>query len=533
MEPVARIPTVPPAIRAAGDDRGVAYNFLASDRDQQYLMPPSVRDWLPEGHLAWFVLDVVGALDLSAFHGRYRPDGRGGAAYDPAVMVALLVYAYCVGDRSSRLVERRLAEDVAYRVVAANAVPDHATVARFRADHEEALGGLFSQVLSMCAAAGLVRVGVVALDGTKVEAAAAMAADKDDGRLRRAMEAEARRIIEEAKALDAAEDELYGEARGDELPPELADRSERLKRLRAARERLDAAQAERDAADAEQAARDAARRAAGRRTPGPKPKKDPSQKPLLVNTTDPDSRLMKVPGGFAQAYNAQAVATAEQVLVAAELTTAGVDVDQLEPMLAVAVANLEAAGVEEPVGMLLADAGYRSADNAGLDTGTELLIATGKARHLPTEAPAPSSRPGRRLRAGGDRARRAHRRRVRAGRSGRARREGSRHGDRPVALPRPRPSRRLAPRWRRRPATPSSPPRRPATWARSPHRRPPGDGGTPRHRGGPCPLPQAGGDHRAGVRPDQAERRVPALLATGPGGLRLRVEAGRSRPQSD
>lgn len=367
----------------------MGYNFRSADRDQQYLMPPSVRDWLPEGHLAWFVLDVVGELDLSAFEARYRPDGRGGAAYEPATMVALLLYAYCVGDRSSRLIERRLAEDVAYRVVAANTVPDHATVARFRAGHEDALAGLFTQVLSLCAAAGLVRVGVVALDGTKVEAAAATSANADGDRLRRALEGEARRILEEAEATDAAEDELYGDARGDELPPELADRSSRLRRLRAAKERLDAAQAERDATSAERAAKDAARGESGRRRPGRKPKADPARKPLLVNTTDPDSRLMKVPGGFAQAYNAQAVADEGQVLVAAELSTAGVDVGQLGPMLDAALASLVAAGVGDAVGTLLADAGYWSTGNACLDTDTDLLIATGKARDLPTEAPAP------------------------------------------------------------------------------------------------------------------------------------------------
>ena len=200
-----------------------------------------MAEWLPSGHLAWFVLDVVEQLDLEAFRARYRVDGRGGAAYDPAVMVAVLIYAYCVGERSSRRIERRLVEDVAYRVVAANAQPDHATLARFRADHEAAIEELFGQVLALCVAAGLVKVGVVALDGTKIEAAAAMAANMDEARLDKAMRAEARRILAEAAEVDAAEDEAFGDARGDELPPELADRSRRLERLREAKARLDEA----------------------------------------------------------------------------------------------------------------------------------------------------------------------------------------------------------------------------------------------------------------------------------------------------
>ena len=355
-------------------------------RDQLLLMPPSVAEWLPEGHLAWFVLDVVEQLDLSGFRARYRVDGRGGAAYDPAVMVAVLVYGYCLGDRSSRRIERRLVEDVAYRVVAANAQPDHATIARFRADHETAIEDLFGQVLALCVAAGLVKVGVVALDGTKMEAAAAKAANLDDERLRQAMRAEARRILEEAKAVDAAEDEQFGEARGDELPPELADRSRRLVRLRQAKARLDEAQAERDAREAATAAKREADAAAGRKPRGRKPTKPvPDQKPLLVNTTDPESRLMKIPGGFCQGYNAQAVASEDQVIVAAELSDRAVDSDQFEPMLAATRANLAAAGVGCPIQTLLADAGYYSTANATLDTDIDVLIAPRKAHKLPTE----------------------------------------------------------------------------------------------------------------------------------------------------
>lgn len=356
----------------------MAYNFLAGDREQQYLMPPSVADWLPENHLAWFILDAVDELDLDEFRRRYRTDGRGGAAYEPGMMVALLLYSYCLGDRSSRVIERRLVEDVAYRVIAANATPDHATIARFRAQHENALAALFKQVLALCAAAGLVRAGLLALDGTKIEADASGAANMTDERLAKAIEAEVTRMLAEAAAIDAAEDELYGEARGDELPPELADRSSRLRALREAKTRLEA-----DAAKASPEPRSTPRTKA---KPSKEPKADPAQKPLFVNATDPDSRPQRTASGFCQGYNAQAVATAEQVIVAAGLSVNGADVTQFAPMLAATEANLAALELTEQLGTLLADAGYYSTDNLNADTTAELLIATTKAAKLPTDA---------------------------------------------------------------------------------------------------------------------------------------------------
>ena len=148
----------------------MAYSFLPAERDQLYLVAPSVREWLPEEHLAWFVLDVVEALDLSVFYARYRVDGLGRAAYEPSVMVSVLLYAYCVGERSSRRIERRCREDIAFRVLSANQVPDHATIARFLAANERAFCALFGQVLVLCQRAGLVKLGVLALDGTKIAA---------------------------------------------------------------------------------------------------------------------------------------------------------------------------------------------------------------------------------------------------------------------------------------------------------------------------------------------------------------------------
>ena len=158
---------------------GMAQNFLACDREQELLLPPCLREWLPEGHLAWFVIEAVAQLDLSAFYAGYRADGHGRAAHDPAMMVALLLYYYAIGERSSRRIERRCVEDVAVRVICANRAPDHTTIARFRQRHERALGELFGEVLALCAESGLVRVGVIAVDGTKVAANAAVQATRD------------------------------------------------------------------------------------------------------------------------------------------------------------------------------------------------------------------------------------------------------------------------------------------------------------------------------------------------------------------
>lgn len=169
----------------------MSQNFIACDREQELLLPPSLREWLPPDHLAWFMLDAVGEMDLAAFHASYRADGHGRAAHDPAMMVALLLYAYAIGERSSRRIERRCLEDVAFRVITANQAPDHATIARFRVRHERALGELFGEVLALCARGGLVSVGVIAVDGTKLHANASQHANRDYEQL-------AREILEEA-----------------------------------------------------------------------------------------------------------------------------------------------------------------------------------------------------------------------------------------------------------------------------------------------------------------------------------------------
>src|ERR687883_1645 len=215
----------------------MAQNFLACDREQELLLPPSLREWLPERHLAWFVIDAVAALDLSGFYAAYRDNGQGRAAHDPAMMVALLLYAYAIGERSSRRIERRCVEDVATRVICANQAPDHTTIGRFRQRHERALAELFGEVLALCAGSGLVRVGVIAVDGPKVAANAAVQATRDYEQI-------AREILQEADAVDAEEDVRFGEARGAELPAELSNTQGRRGWLREAKRRLDERRAE-------------------------------------------------------------------------------------------------------------------------------------------------------------------------------------------------------------------------------------------------------------------------------------------------
>ena len=369
----------------------MAQNFLTCDREQAYLMPPSLRDWLPADQLAWCVLDAVAEMDLSAIYVDYRADGHGRAAFDPAMMVALLLYAYAVGERSSRGIERRCQIDVGFRVVAANQTPDHATIARFRVRHQDALGELFGQVLGMCGRAGLVSLGVIALDGTKVAANAS-------GLQNRTYEQIAAEILAEADAVDAAEDALFGEARGDELPPELADPVSRRQRLREAKRRLDEEHGAAQQAHQDKLAVRAEREAKlGRKLSGRKPKAPPDRidPRARMNVTDPDSRSVKTPRGFIQGYNAQAVATAEQIIIAADLAIGGTDQGLLEPMIRAAAAELQAAGIDIDIDVALADAGYWSREQI------QSLWADGIQALVPPDGQADSQHKGDSRRAGG------------------------------------------------------------------------------------------------------------------------------------
>ena len=374
------------------------------------LMPPSVRDWLPEDHLAFFVLDTVAELDLAAFFAAYRADGRGGSVYDPATMLAVLLYAYCTGERSSRRVERRLVEDVAYRVVAANQQPDHATLARFRARHQDAIAGLFGQVLGLCVKAGLVDAGVIAIDGTKIAANASFFANREHDALSKELAAHAelnesegssdpaeatdaahviaKAILKEAAAVDEAEDAEHGDARGDELPKEWAGGRDRRARIRAALDELESQKArDYESRMAERAKKEAE---LGHKLRGPQPKKDAARrsKPRRANTTDPHSRIIaQANKGVLQGYNAQAAATAEQIVVAAEATATSNDQPHFVPMATAVTENLIDAGHADGVGTFVADAGYWTAANGTTDVGAEVLIATKKASWRKADKP--------------------------------------------------------------------------------------------------------------------------------------------------
>jgi transposase len=339
----------------------MAYNFLGCDRDQPFLLPPDLRDWLPQGHLAWFVLDVVDQLDLAPFYRAHRDDGHGHPAYDPKLLLGVLLYGYCLGVRSSRQLERRCTEDIAFRVLAANQTPDHVTIARFRARHEQALAGFLVASLKLCAAAGMVRVGTVALDGTKLAANAADKANRTHDKL----EAEVAEILRQAAEIDQREDRLFGEAGGDELPAELASKADRLTRLRQAKAQLEAEAAAREQAYQQRVAAHAAAATAKGTTPRTlkrRPQEAVNPK-ATANVTDPDSRFLSTRKGSVQGYNAQAVTTLEQVIVAAELTDQANDVHQLQPMLHATAATLAAAGIDERPEATLADSGYWSIDN--------------------------------------------------------------------------------------------------------------------------------------------------------------------------
>jgi transposase len=339
----------------------MAQNFLSCDREQDFLMAPSVREWLPRGHLAWWLVEVVGELDLAGFYGAYRADGSGRPAHDPELMVALLLYAYCVGERSSRRIERRCVEDVAFRVVAANRAPDHTTISRFRKRFAEPLAELFVQVLAICEKAGMVKVGTVAVDGTKIAASAGISANRGYAKIRQEVE----RILAEAEQTDAAEDARLGDARGDELPAELADPVTRRQRLERAKRELEAEQAAREAAyQARLQARAEHERQAGKRLGGRRPKApDPADLDAARrNITDPDSRIMSARGAHMQGYNAQALVGENRIIIAAEVTNSANDSNQLLPMLTAARRNLQLIGHDQQIKCLLADGGYWNHD---------------------------------------------------------------------------------------------------------------------------------------------------------------------------
>lgn len=387
----------------------VSKNFRTCDLDQPFLLPPSLQDWLPENHLARFVAEVANTLDLSKIFGFYgRRDGRGKAAYHPVMMVRVLLYGYCLGVMSSRRIERASYDDIAFRYLCADQHPDHDTIASFRQQHLPVLAELFIQVLKLCKKAGLVKLGHVAIDGTKVQANAskhkAMSYERMEEKEKQ-LKAEVEKLLAQAAEIDAGEDALYGKGnRGDELTGELARRESRLKKIaeakaaleQEARERAEAAKKATEEKLAERQRKEAERgkNFGGRAPQVPDPEQARPDPKAQRNFTDPESRIMPDgahKGSFVQAYNAQiAVDGNAQIIVAAAVTQECNDKQQLAPMLQQVVQNMEA----KPQAVT-ADAGYCSEQQLTdkQTEGIELYVATGKQKHGLPEPPDEMSPP--------------------------------------------------------------------------------------------------------------------------------------------
>ena len=357
----------------------MAKTFRPYEPDQMLLMPPSLQDWVPDGHLARFISDMVDSMDLSEIENAYTEE-RGYPPYHPCMMVKLLVYGYCTGTYSSRRIAGKLSDSVAFRFLAAGNDPDFRTISDFRKRHGKALAGLFDQVLRVCREAGLVKLGRIAVDGTKVKANASKHKAMSYGRMKEketAIQRQVREILKRAEQIDQEEDRLYEpDRRGDELPAELATREGRLKKIREAKAALEAEAREKAVAEG----------------------KDPDQtKPpdkAQRNFTDPESKIQKTGDGYIQGYNAQvAVDDVFQVIVAQHVTPTAPDVNELEPVIESIETKLQA--TPEAV---LADAGYWSEENARMlaNKGIEAFIATAKQKHGEIES-APRGRPPKNL----------------------------------------------------------------------------------------------------------------------------------------
>src|ERR1022692_4542457 len=340
--------------------------------EQELLLPPSLREWLPENHLVYFVSDVVDQLDLSAVHAVYGEEKRGQPPYDPRLMIKLLVYGYCTGVFSSRRIQKRLQEDIPFKVLAADNEPDFRTISDFRKIHIDTLQNLFEQVLAMALECGAIKLGRVSLDGTKLKANASKHKAMSYVRMQekqQQLKEEVKQLLDQAAAADEQEDRQYGNKRGDELPEELQRRESRLAKIKQAKKVVE--QRARDKAAEEGKSAEEAKRA--------KPE-DKDQ----YNFTDPESRIMKSGDGFVQGYNAQAAVEPELLLIVGQsVTEAANDKQQLKPM----VELIEQQSGQRP-GALLADNGYCSEENLGFlesadrpERKIEGFVATGKQKH--------------------------------------------------------------------------------------------------------------------------------------------------------
>jgi transposase len=361
--------------------------------DQAYLFPPSPHDWLPESDLVYFLTDTVATLDLSPIFAHYERELRGQPPFHPRMMVALLLYCYATGTRSSRKIMRRCHVDVACRVIVGDDIPDFRTISDFRKIHLARLEALFVEVLKLCALAGLAKVGTIALDGTKVKANAsrhkAMSYDRmrsEEERLKK----EIADILAEARTIDNAEDQQHGPDRhGDELPDELARRQSRLAKIQGAKKLLE------ERARIEAAEEAARRQAEGKSPPATPPAEAVPDPKDQINFTDPESRIMKASNkGWDQCGNAQAVTNEHQIILAADVTDQANDVRQAVPMADQTRANLDAAGIEDAIKAMVGDAGYYSEPNATAlkDRGIEPYLATERLKHSEKVASAPRGR---------------------------------------------------------------------------------------------------------------------------------------------
>ena len=379
----------------------MAHHFREPERRQALLLPADMMEWLPEGDIVHLIVDAVAMMDLSEFEAGYKLGRAGQAPFAPQMLLALLIYAYSHGSRSSRVIERLCRRDAGYRFVVGDAIPDHTVNARFRQRHVARMRAVFLAVLRLCHEAGLVRLGLVALDGTKVGANAAL----DANRTASSIDEQVGKMLAEAEATDAREDRQFGAQRGGELPAALmrpADRRARLQRCqdKLLRQATEAASRHQEKIDA----RAAAEQAGGKRKRGRKLKPaDPAVDPdMVANVTDPDSGIMKTRHGWVQGYNAQIVVTTGQIILAADVTTQANDVRQLTPMLDQAQANVvSVVGMDAELGAAAADAGYWSEANAATKTDAcELLIATQKdhkQRAALRDAPSPRGRKPKKL----------------------------------------------------------------------------------------------------------------------------------------
>jgi transposase len=381
------------------EDSGMSKTYRAWNPEQTWLLPPSPRDWLPEGDLVYFLLDIVGSLDISAITEKYEREDRGYPPYHPRMMTALLLYSYTQGVFSSRRIMRRCERDAAWRVIVQDDVPNFRTISDFRKLHLKELEELYVQVLRLCQEAGLVKLDHIALDGTKIKANASRHKAMSYGRMKaeeQRLRKEIRGLLQRAESTDAQEDQEHGfERRGDELPEELARRESRLRKIRDARKALEnqalaAAQEERNRrAEAQAAACEASR--GGRK---PAAVKDVPDDKAQYNFTDPETKIMKASNkGFDQCGNAQAVVDREhQIILAADVTNEANDKKQFQPMLAQAKKNV---GRGRRIRRASSDAGYFSEDNVKWAENHKLdsYIATGRIKHHDKIPSSPRGRP--------------------------------------------------------------------------------------------------------------------------------------------